>query len=547
MLYCKQPTQHMRFFFSFLLISLCSSTYGQLPDSLTKKIDAVFAEYDKTNTPGCALAILKDGKIICQRAYGMANLEYNIGISPASIFHTASLSKQFTAAALLQLSLDGKLSLTDDIRKYIPEVPDFGHTITLNHLIHHSSGIRDQWDLQWLAGWRDDDLITENDILTMLSRQKALNFVPGEEYAYCNTGYTLAAIAVKRITGLSLRAYADSVFFKPLGMSHTHFHSDHAEVVPNRTSAYRRDRKGNWKISLPVFDTYGPTSLFTTVEDLARWDENFYSKKIGGDALIDLMRHTAELTDGTPQTYAAGLVMGTYKGYRTEGHGGADAGYRCNMIRFPDQHFSVILLANLANISVRDLTDKVVDIFLPDSLSQTPVFKADSLVVGAWAGDYFDSRTHSILKVSAQAGTLRLGNTDLLATTNTEFRVQSYGFSFSGNATHTKLQVSLPGSKVQVYDKVKRITPSAVKLQEYRGTFFSAELNTTYSLSMKEGYLVLQMPKNEAIELAPFIKDVFADGMVVRFTRNKKKRITGFYLTTDPVRNLYFEKTGVKG
>lgn len=536
----------MRFIFSFLLISLCFSTYGQLPDSLIKKIDAVFAEYDKSNTPGCALAILKEGKVIYQTAYGIANLEYSTAISPASIFHSASLSKQFTAAALLKLALDGKLSLTDDIRKYIPEVPDFGHTITLNHLIHHTSGIRDQWDLQWLAGWRDDDLITENDILTMLTRQKALNFVPGEEYAYCNTGYTLAAIAVKRVTGLSLRAYADSVFFKPLGMSHTHFHSDHAEIVPNRTSAYRRDRNGNWKISLPVFDTYGATSLFTTVEDLARWDENFYSKKIGGDALINLMRRTAQLNDGTPQTYAAGLVIDTYKGYRTEGHGGADAGYRCNMIRFPDQHFSVILLANLANISVRDLTNKVVDLFLPGSLTQLPVFKTDSLVLGAWAGDYFDSRTHSILKVSAQEGQLQLGSTELLATTNAEFRVRSYGFKFSGDSTHTKLQVSLPGSKVQEYDKVKRITLSAVELQAYTGNFFSSELNTTYSLSIKAGYLVLKMPKNEAIELPPFIKDVFADGIVVRFTRNKKKRITGFYLTTDPVRNLYFEKTGAK-
>ncbi|WP_338876281.1 serine hydrolase domain-containing protein [Spirosoma sp. SC4-14] len=533
----------MRFIFSLLLISLCSSTYGQLPDSLTQKIDAVFAEYDKTNTPGCALAILKEGKIIYQRAYGMSNLEYNIAINSSSIFHTASLSKQFTAAALLKLSLDGKLSLTDDIRKYVPEVPAFGHTITLNHLLHHTSGIRDQLDLQWLAGWRDDDLITENDILTMLTRQKALNFIPGEEYAYCNTGYTLAAIAVKRITGISLRDYADSVFFKPLGMSHTHFHSNHSEIVPNRTSAYRRDRKGNWKISLPVFDYYGSTSLFTTVEDLAKWDENFYSKKIGGDALIKLMRRTGELNDGTPQDYASGLVISTYKGYRTEGHSGADAGYRCNMIRFPDQHFSVIVLANLANISVRSLTDKVVDIFLKDSLSQQPVFKTDSTVLRNWAGDYFDSRTHSILNVRAKEGKLLLGSTELLATTNAEFTIQSYEFKFSGDSIHTKLQVSLPGSKVQDYDKVKRINPSAAELQEYTGNFFSSELNTSYSLSIKDGYLVLKMPKNEIIELAPFIKDVFADGIVARFSRNKKKVITGFYLTTDPVRNLYFEKT----
>jgi CubicO group peptidase (beta-lactamase class C family) len=219
------------------LISFCNA-FGQLQDSVIKKIDLILSEWDKTNSPGCSLAIVKDGTIIYKRGYGMSNLEYNIAITPASIFHVASISKQFTAAAILRLAQEGKLSLDDDIRKYIPEVPDLGHPITFNHLIHHTSGLRDQWDLQSLAGWREGDVITENDILDMLKRQRALNFVPGDEYVYCNTGFTLLGIAVKRITGVSLRDYADSVFFKPLGMNNTLFHSDHAEIVPNRTSAY---------------------------------------------------------------------------------------------------------------------------------------------------------------------------------------------------------------------------------------------------------------------------------------------------------------------
>ena len=228
---------------------------AQLADSLTKKVDSLFTEYDKPNSPGCALAILKDGKIIYKRGYGMSNMEYNIAISPSSIFHVCSVSKQFTAAAIIMLSLEGKLSLNDDIRKYIPEVPDFGHVITFNHLLHHTSGLRDQWDLKALAGWRDGDLITEKDIMEMLARQKALNFLPGDEFAYCNTGYTLLAVAVERITGVSLREYTDSVFFKPLDMTCTHFHNNHAEITPNRTSAYSKDEKGIWKISIPVYDT----------------------------------------------------------------------------------------------------------------------------------------------------------------------------------------------------------------------------------------------------------------------------------------------------
>jgi len=326
----------MRLLFTILFASVFTLTYGQIPDSLSGKIDAIFAEYQKPNSPCCALAILKDGKIIYQRGYGISNLEYNIPISPTSIFHIASISKQFTAAAIIRLSLEGKLSLNDDIRKYIPEVPDFGHSITFNNIIHHTSGIRDQWVLQWLAGWRRDDVITEKDILDMLSRQRTLNFSPGDEYSYCNTGFTLAALAVKRITGVSLRQYTDSVFFKPLKMANTHFHSDHSEITPNRTSAYRKDEQCIFKISIPVFDNYGATSLFTTVDDLAKWDENFYTKKIGGEDFIFLMQKTGFLNDKTPENYAAGLIISNYKGYKTVEHSCADAGYRSNFIRFPE-------------------------------------------------------------------------------------------------------------------------------------------------------------------------------------------------------------------
>lgn len=202
----------MRTLFTFLLLCFLTAASGQISDSLSKKIDDIFTEYNKISSPGCALAIVKNGQILYKKGYGMSNLEYNIAINPASIFHIASISKQFTAAAIIRLSLEGKLSLDDDIRKYLPEVPDFGHRITFNNLIHHTSGIRDQWVLQWLAGWRRDDVITEKDIIDMVSRQKGLDFMPGDEYSYSNTGYTLAALAVKRVTGISLRAYADSFF-----------------------------------------------------------------------------------------------------------------------------------------------------------------------------------------------------------------------------------------------------------------------------------------------------------------------------------------------
>ena len=540
----------MRPIFTFLLRSLFTFTYGQIPDSLSKKVDAIFAEYDKTNSPGCALAILKDGKIIYKRGYGMSNMEYNIAITPTSIFHVASISKQFTAAAIVRLSQEGKLSLDDDIRKYIPEVPDFGHTITFNNLIHHTSGIRDQWTLQRLAGWRADDLITEKDILDMLARQKALNFLPGEEYLYCNTGFTLAAIAVKRITGISLRDYADSVFFKPLGMTNTHFHSDHAEITPNRTSAYSKDDKGLWKISIPVFDNYGATSLFTTVEDLAKWDENFYTKKVGGDAFINLMQATGELNNKTQQTYASGLIVSNYKGYKTVGHSGADAGYRSNIIRFPDEHFSVVILANLASIIPSSLSYKVADLFLKDKNIQQVAFKTDNNIVKGRAGDYFEMNTQSLLKLNYKNEKLSSGATEFIATSNASFNVpnSSSTLTFTGDSLNAQMEMFTEGVGRNTYKKVNKITLSSKKLEEYQGNFYSSELDTKYSVFIKDSSLLINRPRYDDLKLEPLLKDIFtvAGTTIIRFKLNNKDKIEGFYLSAGRVRNLYYEKIVTK-
>lgn len=540
----------MRPIFTFLLLSLFTFTYGQIPDSLSKKVDAIFAEYDKTNSPGCALAILKDGKIIYKRGYGMSNMEYNIAITPTSIFHVASISKQFTAAAIVRLSQEGKLSLDDDIRKYIPEVPDFGHTITFNNLIHHTSGIRDQWTLQRLAGWRADDLITEKDILDMLARQKALNFLPGEEYLYCNTGFTLAAIAVKRITGISLRDYADSVFFKPLGMTNTHFHSDHAEITPNRTSAYSKDDKGLWKISIPVFDNYGATSLFTTVEDLAKWDENFYTKKVGGDAFINLMQATGELNNKTQQTYASGLIVSNYKGYKTVGHSGADAGYRSNIIRFPDEHFSVVILANLASIIPSSLSYKVADLFLKDKNIQQVAFKTDNNIVKGRAGDYFEMNTQSLLKLNYKNEKLSSGATEFIATSNASFNVpnSSSTLTFTGDSLNAQMEMFTEGVGRNTYKKVNKITLSSKKLEEYQGNFYSSELDTKYSVFIKDSSLLINRPRYDDLKLEPLLKDIFtvAGTTIIRFKLNNKDKIEGFYLSAGRVRNLYYEKIVTK-
>ena len=352
-----------------LLVSSWAHTQT-LPPDVTSKVDKVFAQWDRPDSPGCALGIYQNGQIVYKHGYGMANLNDDVPITPATVFHVASMSKQFTAASILLLAQQGKLSLDDDVHKYVPELPDFGERITLRHLLHHTSGIRDQWALLELAGWRySQDLITDDDVMSVLVRQQALNFKPGEKYIYSNTGFTLLAIIVKRVSGMSLREFTTKNIFEPLGMNHTHFRDDHEEVIKHDALGYEQDGKDKpFRMSLTNFDTAGATSLHTTVEDLQLWDENFYHPRVGGPALIQQMLERGKLNSGELQDYASGLVIGKYKGLPTVDHGGADAGYRSNITRFPDQHFSAAVLCNFADTDPSSLARQVADIVLAKEL-----------------------------------------------------------------------------------------------------------------------------------------------------------------------------------
>jgi len=303
-----------------------------------------------------------------KRGYGMADLDHDVPITSETIFHVASISKQFTAAAILLLAQDGKLSLDDEVHKYINELPDFGSPITVRHLIHHTSGLRDQWALLGLAGWRYSlDLITDDDVMELMTHQKELNFKPGEKHVYCNTGYTLLAHIVKRVSGQSFREFTTIRIFEPLGMRSTHFRDDHAEIVKHIAYGYEQGKGRNvYRLSVTNFDTVGATSLLTTVEDLAHWDENFYHPRVGGAALVAQQSQRGKLNSGKDLDYAFGLAHGMYRGLATFDDGGADAGYRADLLRFPQQHFSVACLCNQAETNPGELARKVADIYLAD-------------------------------------------------------------------------------------------------------------------------------------------------------------------------------------
>src|SRR5580765_1166137 len=283
-----------------------------------KAVDEIFADLAKEGSPGCALAVARAGKIIYEKGYGLANIEQNVDITPQSIFDIGSTSKQFTAASILLLEQQGKLSVNDDIHKYIPELPDYGHKITLLNLLNHTSGLRDYLALFELAGVNIDSVTTDEDALGVIIRQKNLNFEPGSEWLYSNTGFFLLSVVVKRVSGQSLPEFAATNIFKPLGMSETLYRDRHSSLVPGRALAYDPQEHGDgFTIDVSYFEQTGDGAVHTSVGDLLKWDENFYTAKVGGTNFLRELQERGKLNDGKVLEYAKGLFVHDYRGLRT--------------------------------------------------------------------------------------------------------------------------------------------------------------------------------------------------------------------------------------
>jgi CubicO group peptidase (beta-lactamase class C family) len=525
-----------------------------LPEEQIAAIDEIFAPWDKTESPGAALAVIKDGEIVYERGYGQSNLEHAIPITPDSIFHVASMSKQFTATCVALLAAEGALSLDDDVRRYLPEIPDYGPKITLRQMLHHTSGLRDHWSLQHMAGWRDDDLITGEDVLEIVSRQKALNFPPGTEHLYSNSGYSLMATIVKRVTGMTLRQLAQERIFGPLGMTRTHFHDDHNEVVPGRTQAYQQRTDGTFRISNPVFDTVGTTSLHTTVRDFARWDRNFVKPTVGDATLIDLLQTPGTLRHGTPITYALGLTVMPYRGVTVVEHSGGDAGYRSHYLRVPEHGLAVVLLANTPEVRPPARARRVLDICLADHL--TPVDSPGTYLLtppelAARSGLYRNPRTGDLLRLSAVAGRLAIGFTDphpITPLSPERFRLDEHdpesvlqfdetGQAFTTGTSFTDL------SDLPRFERIDAENPTPTALADCTGDYWSDELGAAWRFAVQDGQLVRQRRRFEDDPFAAAGKDTFArDYERLTFTRDARGHVDGLFVSTFRVRNVRFER-----
>jgi CubicO group peptidase (beta-lactamase class C family) len=563
---------------AIILFSLSIPAKAQMPSpgsapqgDVTARVDKLFDKWNRTDSPGCALSVMKDGRIIYKHGYGMADLDHNVTITPSSVFHVASMSKQFTAASIVLLTEQGKLSLDDDVRKYIAELPDFGRPITIRHLIHHTSGLRDQWNLLELAGWRYSlDLITDDDIMSVLIRQKELNFKPGDKNLYSNTGYTLLALIVKRVSGMSFREFTTKNIFEPLGMKNTHFRDDHAEIVKNNAYGYEREMGGTgFRLSNTNFDTVGATSLHATVEDLALWDENFYHSRLGGPDFLPQMLQRGKLNNGEQLDYAFGLVVGKYKGLPTVDHGGGDAGYRSDMTRFPEQHFSSAVLCNSSDADPTSLVQKVADIYLaqemksaaPDTATAATPESGAAMQLTAQqlsdiAGLYWNREDDRFVKVYLKEGKPHVtfgSDADFILKPagGTHFHLAEVSFGDQVNLTFEPAGQDIPrrlldtfaDGKPTVFESVESFAPSATLLADYAGEYTSEEIDPVYHVILKDEKLTLTRLKHKPTALVPCVRDTFSSSLgTIRFTRDARQHVSGFVLNGGRIRNFHFTR-----
>jgi CubicO group peptidase (beta-lactamase class C family) len=526
------------------------------------RVDEVFADLVAPTSPGCAVSVMRDGSPVYERGYGMANLEYGIPITPHSVFHVASVSKHFTAMAIELLVNEGKVGWDDDIRDYVPEVPDFGTRITLRHLVHHVSGIRDQWNLLSMAGWRwEADVVTQHDVLDITSRQTALNFEPGERYLYSNTGFTLLAVVVERVTGQTLRAFTTERIFEPLGMEATHFHDDHQMIVRNRAYAYAPKDDGEFGLqnSIPDFDVVGATSLFTTAHEMAAWDRNFYTGQVGGPEAIERLRTRFELNDGSRTAYGHGLSVGRYRGLRTEGHGGADAGYRSNFVRFPDQNLSVAVLCNFPSADPGGRARQVAAAYLGDLMEPEQEDDAGSSVsdptvpmsqadLEDLTGFYRGSQPNQFFRAALEDGELRMYQGDdprtLRPIGDNRFEVVGEGFVASFVASEENgTAFEYPGGRAERLSGIWE--PEAAALESFVGAYHSAELDTEYEVVLEGDSLLARHRKLPTRPLTATFEDAFLlRGAVAEFTRDGDGRVDGFTLSDGRVWGVRFDRSG---
>ena len=535
-----------------------------LADTPEGKVDQMMAPYG-VDTPGGVVAVVRGGEIEFSAGYGLANVEYGVPNSKSTPYHMASVSKQFTAIAIVMLSQEGKVGLDDDVRKYLPEVPDFGHTITLRHLLNHTSGIRDHWTLWAMSGGRMDDVIRQQDLMRLVVRQRDLNFEPGTEYLYSNTGYLLLSEVVTKVSGQPFGEWMNTNVFEPLGMNSTQIYDDHERLVPGRAYSYRYSEDGFSKAVLSYANS-GATSLFTTAEDLARWLLNFRTGKVGGKRAIELLQVQGVLNDGEVIDYALGISIGEQDGLRRISHSGGDAGFRTWLGYYPEIDAGIVVLGNVGSFNAGRIGTSTAEAFFgehmhPEEQAREEEAETDSAASGAIPADLGNALAGIFESENGPYVTITYEDEKLSAQVEGQPK-----FALLPQGEHT-FRVDIPDADVRIafeadpggainrailhrngetpMRRVASWEPDAETLAAYPGRYYSHELETFYTVSLEDEELIIGHRRHGDFVLSPKEKDVFASAEwyigTVKFERDEDGSIESMSMANGRVRNLSFE------
>ena len=517
-------------------------------------IARVLGMWNKPDAPGMTWVVVSNGAVIQQGAFGLANLENHIPITTATRFNIGSMSKQFTALAVLKLERQRRLSLDDDIRRFVPELPDYGVNLTLRHLLHHTSGLQ-EWDqLIHLAGWRLDDVFTHQNVLSIIKSRKELNFKPGEQFSYSNSGYSLLATLVERVTGVPFADWMKTNVFAPLGLEGAVVHDNPGMLIERRAESYLPAGGGRFRRLTDNGTMLGSSSIYCSPEEFAKYLQAFDDPRRTNE--LARLTETSPLNNGQKNNYAGGVELGSYKGLTTISHGGIWAGFRAFMVRFPEKHLSIALFSNHGSVDPERIVFQLADAVLQkalDSVKETrQEIDLDTAALDACVGQY-QLAPGLIITITREDNHLMSQATGypkepLFAESPTKFffKVEDSTISFVPNGSGVSHLILNRQGQIMQATRMEFSPPSTKDLLDFVGSYFNDDLETSYTMQVKHTRLLISHARHGDIELTPagvgtFTADQWWLGQVT-FSRDERKVVTGFQVTGGRIRPVLFRK-----
>ncbi len=545
------------FYFSLAVVQ------GQLNEVQTLKIDSLFTSWSTENHPGGAIGIMHKGETVYSKAFGLASLEYNVPNTAETIFNTGSVSKQFTAMGIVLLHERGLLSVDDDIRKHLPDLPDFGHTITIRHMLHHTSGMRSLHAMLGLAGWRDDDSRTNEDLYRFMLNQKELNFPPGEEFLYCNTGYMLMVNIIENVTKEKFPAWMKANVFEPLGMTNTYVEDQYNRVVANNATSYYNTREGFYR-AVEYWGYVGSGNMHSTTADLLTWLQNFSTPPSEWSPAFERLKTIDPLNDGSSNNYAFGVNLDVVNGYKCIQHGGSIGGFRAYVRTYPEEQLSIAVLTNFSNANPGLKTNQIANILL----EKKPVEQDDAKVaeaalplidlsgeeLKAFEGYYWNDKENYRRKIYIKNDTLRYyrsanSENPIVPVSANEFKMLGIEATLvatfeKDNNGNKRMVVKVDDGSPSIFESFEPIKDPMPYMQQYTGRYFSPDLESIFDIRIKEDTLIGHHARHGDFPMKMLKKDVIQiPGFgIIKMAREADEEITGIRISNGRARNVWFEK-----